>query len=104
MVDHLIREVGFGWAIRIAAFLILTMLIIGNLTVESRLPPMPKDLGLVDYLKPLTERTYGLTTMGSFLFYLGMFLPVNYIQYQATLYGMSASMASYLIPILNGVR
>ncbi|OBT60997.1 hypothetical protein VE03_09739 [Pseudogymnoascus sp. 23342-1-I1] len=101
MLNHLIREVGFGWAMRIAAFLILGMLIFGNLTLTSRLPPSPKKLTLWQYFAPLKERTYLLTTVGSFLFYLGMFLPVNYIQYQATTYGMSESLAEYLIPILN---
>ncbi|KAL2802519.1 MFS general substrate transporter [Aspergillus granulosus] len=101
MLNHLIQEVGFGWAIRIAAFLIFGMLIFGNLTLSSRLPPSPKKMKLVQYFAPLKERTYLLTTVGSFLFYLGMFLPINYIQYQATTYGMSASLAEYLIPILN---
>ncbi|RAL15303.1 MCT family MFS transporter [Aspergillus homomorphus CBS 101889] len=101
MLNHLIRQVGFGWAIRIAAFMILGMLIFGNLTLSSRLPPSPKELKLVQYFAPLKEKTYLSTTVGSFLFYLGMFLPINYIQYQATSYGMSESLAEYLIPILN---
>ncbi|KAB8071468.1 major facilitator superfamily domain-containing protein [Aspergillus leporis] len=101
MVNHLVREVGFGWAIRISAFLILSMLIFGNLALASRLPPSPKALSFVQYFAPLKERTYLLTTVGSFLFYLGMFLPINYIQYQAVTYGMSESLAEYLIPILN---
>ncbi|KAL4940485.1 hypothetical protein BDV06DRAFT_213459 [Aspergillus oleicola] len=101
MLNHLIRELGFGWAIRIAAFMILGILVFGNLTLSSRLPPSPKELRLVQYFAPLRERTYLLTTVGSFLFYLGMFLPINYIQYQAMSYGMSETTAEYLIPILN---
>ncbi|KAF7597125.1 hypothetical protein BBP40_009463 [Aspergillus hancockii] len=101
MVNHLVREVGFGWAFRISAFVILGMLVFGNLTLRSRLPPSPRDLSFVQYFAPLRERAYFLTTVGSFLFYLGMFLPINYIQYQAVTYGMSESLAEYLIPILN---
>lgn len=106
MIHHLVKQVGFGWAIRIAAFLILAMLCFGNLTVQARLPPPnnPKPLKLAHYIKPLAERTYLLTTMGSCLFYLGMFLPINYIQVQANANGMSASLAEYLVPILNGAR
>jgi MFS family permease len=101
MIDHLITDVGFAWAIRIAAFLILAMLIFGNLTVRSRIRPYPKGLQLVDYVKPLRERVYLLTSIGSFLFYLGMFLPIDYIQVQATAYGMGLDLGNYLIPILN---
>ncbi|KAL4861278.1 hypothetical protein BDV12DRAFT_208164 [Aspergillus spectabilis] len=101
MINHLIRNIGFPWAIRISAFMIFGMLIFSNLTLASRLPPSPKELSLVQYFAPLKERTYLLTTVGSFLFYLGMFLPINYIQYQAVKYGMSESLAEYLIPILN---
>ncbi|KAI9041901.1 MCT family MFS transporter [Aspergillus affinis] len=101
MLNHLVREVGFPWAIRICAFVILGMLIFGNLTLASRLPPNPKELTLLQYFAPLKEKTYMLTTVGSFLFYLGMFLPINYIQYQAVTYGMSDSLAEYLVPILN---
>lgn len=101
LIDHLINEVGFGWAIRISAFLILAMLIFSNLTVRSRIPPFPKDLALVGYVKPLQERVYLLTSLGSFLFYLGMFLPIDYIQVQAMGDGMNVQLANYLIPILN---
>ena len=104
MIDHLVREVGFGWTIRISAFLILALLVIGNLTVTSRLQPTPRPLGLRQYFTPLKELPYLLTTIASFLFYLGLFLPINYVQVQATTYGMSPSLAAYLIPILNGAR
>ena len=104
MLNHLIQEVGYGWALRICAFLILALLVFGNLTVRSRLAPSPKPLKLYQYFKPLTEVPYLLTTIGSFLFYLGLFLPINYIQVQSTEYGMSAHLASYMIPILNAAR
>ena len=104
MVDHLVTEVGFGWAIRISAFMILALLIVGNLAVASRLQPSPRPVTLRQYITPLAEVPYLLTTIASFLFYLGLFLPINYIQVQATTYGMSAPLAAYLIPILNAAR
>lgn len=101
MLHRLVPQVGFPWAIRIAAFLILAMLLFSNLTVRSRIPPSPKNLRLVDYVKPLRERVYLLTSIGAFLFYLGMFLPIDYIQLQATAAGMQPALGDYLIPILN---
>ena len=55
MVSKLVGEVGFGWTMRICAFLILGLLIITNLTVRSRFPPMPKPVKLADFVKPLQE-------------------------------------------------
>ena len=104
MLDHLIPKVGYGWALRISAFLILALLVFGNLTVRSRFPSSPKPLKLYQYFKPLTETPYLLTTIASFLFYFGLFLPINYIQVQSTEYGMSTQLASYMIPILNAAR
>lgn len=104
MLNHLIPKVGYGWALRISAFLILALLVFGNFTVKSRFPPSPKPLKIYQYFKPLTEVPYLLTTIASFLFYLGLFLPINYIQVQAIENGMSTHLASYIIPILNAAR
>ena len=35
MLSHPIREIGFGWAMRIAAFIMLFLLVIANLTVRA---------------------------------------------------------------------
>lgn len=38
MINHLTAEVGFNWALRISGFLILALLVVGNLTPKARLP------------------------------------------------------------------
>lgn len=104
MVERLVQEVGFGWAMRISTFLILFMLIIANLTVKSRLPPTPKSLILMEFIHPLMEIPFLLLCIGSFLFFLGLFLPLNFIILQAKANGMSAHLAGYLLAILNATR
>ncbi|KAI9836008.1 MAG: hypothetical protein M1837_003542 [Sclerophora amabilis] len=101
MVERLVEEVGFGWAMRIAAFLILFMMVIANLTVRSRIPPSPKPLNIMEFITPLKEPPFLLTCLGSFLFFFGLFLPFNYIILQATSDGMSPGLASYLLSMLN---
>ncbi|KAK7705989.1 hypothetical protein SLS57_009906 [Botryosphaeria dothidea] len=103
MVTHLIPEVGFAWTMRICAFLILFLMTIANLTIKSRIPPMPKPLAPIEFVLPFKEMPYLMLTIGSFLFFMGMFLPINYLIVQATSEGMSAHLASYLIPILNAL-
>lgn len=101
MVQHLVVDVGFAWAMRITAFLLLGLLIFGNIAVKSRLTPVPKPFKLKEYLTPFTEIPFVLLGCGSFFLYFGAFLPFNFIIVQATQAGMSPSLANYLVPIIN---
>ncbi|KAL0255002.1 hypothetical protein SLS55_009527 [Diplodia seriata] len=103
MVSHLIPQVGFPWTMRICAFLILFLMLIANLTIKSRIPPTPKPLAPIEFVLPFKEMPFLFLTIGSFLFFMGMFLPINYLIVQATAEGMSARLAGYLIPILNAL-
>ena len=101
MVDHVIDQAGFPWAMRSAAFLLLALLIYANLTVRSRLPPSPKPWSLMEFILPFQELPFLLVVSTSFLFFFGMFLPFNYIILSAEYHGMSQRLAAYLVPILN---
>lgn len=101
MVQHLIPEVGFGWAMRITAFVLLALLIFGNLTIKSRLTPSHKPFAIRDYIEPFKELPFLLTAIGGLFVYFGGFLPFNFIILQAEAQGMSTDLAQYLIPILN---
>lgn len=104
MVDRLTAEVGFGWTMRICAFLILGLLIFANVTVKSRLHHTPKPVQLMDYVRPLQEIPFVALIIGSFLFFLGIFLPFNFIILEAERYGMSPNLAAYMVPIINAAR
>jgi hypothetical protein len=101
MVQKLIVEVGFGWAMRSVAFLLLGLLVFGNATVKSRLPPLRRPLHIMDFITPYTEIPFLLLSLGSFFIYIGGFLPFNYLIVQAEASGMSTALASYLVSILN---
>lgn len=92
MVQHLIEEVGFGWAMRITAFLILGLLILGNISVKSRLPPVRKPWTIQEYFVPFTELPFLLLAIGSLLLYIGAFLPFNFIIVQAKEAGMPTAL------------
>lgn len=101
MVDHLVGRIGFGWTMRSLAFLLLGLVIIGNLTVRSRLPPLKRPFILKDFVTPYTEPAFLLLTIGVWFVYLGGFLPFNFIIVQAKAQGMSARLAGYLVAVLN---
>lgn len=104
MVNKLVAEVGFAWTMRICAFLILFLLMIANLTVKSRLHHQPKRVDIRQFIRPLKEIPYLLVINSSFLFFMGVFLPFNYIVQSALRHGMSASLANYLVSILSALR
>ncbi|CAK3990600.1 monocarboxylate permease [Lecanosticta acicola] len=103
MTQKLIDDVGFGWSLRITALFMLYLLTIANFTITSRMPPRPKPFVATAFLDPLKEVPFALVTFGAFLFTLGFFIPFNFVIVEAMHYGMSASLASYLVSILNGV-
>ena len=101
MVNKLIPQVGFGWTMRICAFLILFLMIIANLTVRSRLAPSPRPVKLSDFYTPFKELPFFLLSFGSFLFFLGLFLPFTFIILEGGARGVPMWLAPYLVPILN---
>lgn len=104
MVTKLIPEIGFPWTIRVAAFIILGLLISANLTVKSRLTHVAKPVVLMEFVRPLSEPAFALTGVASFLFFFGTFLPFNYLIEQALADGMSINLSNYLLSILNAAR
>jgi MFS family permease len=101
MVTHLIRSVGFGWSMRISAFLMLGLLIIANLTVRTRRPPVPRPVSAAMLRKPFTEGPFFFLMAGFFFFTFGAYIPINFLPVQALSSGMSAHLVQYLVPILN---
>ena len=76
-------------------------MIIANLTITSRMPPNPKPLVVFEFLRPFKELPFDLVCIGSFIFFLGMFLPINFIILEAIYYRMNPNLAQYLVSILN---
>jgi hypothetical protein len=103
MVQHLIPKIGFGWTMRAVAFMFLGLLIIANLTIKSRLSPARRPFNFMELVTPFTERPFLLLALAAFFIYIGGFLPFNFLILQGEASGMSANLASYLVPILNGV-
>jgi MFS family permease len=101
MTSRLVRQVGFGWTMRISAFIILFLLIIANLTVRANHPPFPQKVTKEQLLRPFTETEFVLVLLGFFCFTYGIFVPINYLPAQALDAGMRADLIEYLIPILN---
>lgn len=101
MIERLINEVGFGWTLRIVAFLILGCLVVTNLTLKSRITPVKRPVKAMDFFSGFKELPYLFTVAGSFCTFWGLFLPFNYIVLQARQGGMSQRLAQYMLPLMN---
>ncbi|QPC77922.1 hypothetical protein HYE68_008674 [Fusarium pseudograminearum] len=101
MVTRLIKLVGFGWSMRICAFMIMFLLIIANLTVKCFTPPRPQKVSRAQLAKPFREPEFVFCLLGFFFFTFGMFIPINYLPVQALQAGVNPNLVQYLIPILN---
>ncbi|CAK7232824.1 hypothetical protein SCUCBS95973_008388 [Sporothrix curviconia] len=101
VVARLVSRIGFGWTMRVCAFMILGLLIVANLTITCRLKPVKKPFSLQEFVSPLGELPFALLALGSFVGYIGLFVPISYIVVQASEAGMSSDLSGYLVPILN---
>ena len=97
MIQRLLPQIGFGWTMRVAAFMILGMLIVANLTVTSRLQHTPRRFNPLNLIKPLREPAFLLLLLSAFFIFLGLFLPFAFITLTGIEYGMTVYIASYLI-------
>ncbi|KAJ5937938.1 monocarboxylate transporter [Penicillium verhagenii] len=95
MVSRLINEIGYGWAMRVAAFLIMILLVTTALTVRSRVPPKPRAMDRDTLLRPFREVKMVLLVLGFVFLTFGMFIPIDYLVVQA----MSAGMSLFSCPV-----
>lgn len=93
-------KLGFGWATRIIAFIALAMLMIPLSVMKVRVLPAAKRK-LVD-IKAFTELPYLFYCLGSMLGFMGLYVPLFYIQFYAIQTRITnANLGFYLLAILN---
>ncbi|KAJ5707375.1 major facilitator superfamily domain-containing protein [Penicillium malachiteum] len=105
LINWMLPKVVFAWTMRTCAFMILTLLVITNLTVRSRLPPRPKPANIGNYIRHFGDPAFLLTVLASFCFFsMGMCIPITFLVTFGEAVGMSAKMAGYLAAIYNATR
>lgn len=104
MMTRLVDGIGFAWMIRAVAFLYMGLLPVTIITVQPRLPPSGQPFVLRKYIDGFRNSAYVYIVVASFMFFWGMFIPLNYIVLQAKAQGLSQEIVPYLIPIINAFR
>ncbi|KAF2829551.1 monocarboxylate transporter [Ophiobolus disseminans] len=90
--------IGFSWSIRIVAFTILPFMLFACLVITPRVPPRKTTRFIGAAWK---DRKYVLLVTALFFMMMGMWTPVFYIPTYAVSRGMSATLAAYLLAIIN---
>ncbi|TPR04004.1 hypothetical protein CAN33_002965 [Aspergillus niger] len=101
MINRLIPKVGFGWAMRIVAFMMLFFLIIAALTVRERVPPRPEVLNREILLRPFCDVKMVLLLVSGILLSFGVWCPSNYIVTSSLAVGVQTNLSQYLVSIQN---
>lgn len=91
-------EVGFGWSVRVCAFVLIPLLAFSAVAIKGRLAPRSTSFFLPEAFK---NRLYLALIAATFFLYVGTFIPLFYLPAYATSRGMGDTLAGYLIAILN---
>lgn len=106
VVQRLIPRIGFPWAVRTLAFISLGCLAFACSVCRTYLPLRKTTRGemlrAVD-LNGFKDVRYCLAAVSAFITFYAIFIPYFYIKQYGILRGMSPDLASYLLPILNGM-
>lgn len=93
-------RIGFGWATRVIAFIMLATLLIPIAVMRAKVFPS-STRPLID-LKVVREIPYVLFSIGSFFGFIGMYIPFYYLSTYSIELGLASSETSfYLLTILN---
>ncbi|KAI1011746.1 hypothetical protein LB503_004814 [Fusarium chuoi] len=103
MVNRLMPLVGFGWTMRIVAFVIILGAVLSMATIRSNRIHIPTPFNIRSYITPLKDARFVLLCLASTIFGFGLFLPFNFIPQEGLSIGMSWDLSIYSIVILNAV-
>ncbi|KAH6886287.1 major facilitator superfamily domain-containing protein [Thelonectria olida] len=91
-------SLGFGWTVRIIGFVMLPLLAFACITIKPRLPPRTTNFFILGAFK---ETNFVLLIIAMFFMFVGMFTPLFFMPTYGVYRGMNATLASYLLAILN---
>ncbi|KAG1834840.1 major facilitator superfamily domain-containing protein [Suillus variegatus] len=103
MLNNLLNgRLGFANGVRASAGLVSALLLIACLCMRTRLDPPTTPVNyIVAARKCLRDVPFFFTTVGAFLFQIGLYYPTFFLQLDSTQHGISITFSSYSLVILN---
>jgi len=99
VLKKLIEELGFRWAVRVMAFIMLGTLLISVAVMRPRLPP--RKSGPLINVENLVDPIFATWLAGVFFTLIGLYVPFFYVEQYALNIGVSPDLAFYMIIIMN---
>ncbi|KAH8888063.1 putative monocarboxylate permease [Thozetella sp. PMI_491] len=99
VLKHLIAEIGFPWAVRVMAFIVLATMLISLAVMKPRLPP--RKSGPLVNVRAFTDPPFTLWLAAVFLTMIGLYIPFFYVEQFALSIGVDPDLASYMVIIMN---
>ncbi|RFN45723.1 riboflavin transporter mch5 [Fusarium flagelliforme] len=100
IILYLTPRIGFPWAIRVIAFLSLGLLIIANICLRKRIPPIAKPKLYIDF-GLFKDMNFSVTVVAIFLVEFAVFIPYTYLCSYALAYNFAPEEAYLLNVLLN---
>ncbi|KEY65530.1 hypothetical protein S7711_08762 [Stachybotrys chartarum IBT 7711] len=99
-LSRMLNDLGlsFGWSVRIMAFICIPVLGFACVAIKSRLPPKKTSFF---YFEAFRDKKFCLLILSLFFTFLGLFTPLFFLPAYAVSQGMDATLASYLLAIVN---
>jgi len=104
MLSRLIQSVGYGWAMRTAAFIIMALLVVASFAIKLRHVHRGQPLSRRLLARPFHEGTFLFLLVGLALIPFGLYTPIDFIPTVARAEGMRDSLAVNLIAFYNAAR
>ena len=104
MLQRLFPTVGYKWAVRILAFIFLSLLCVANTLIRSNPKIRPaKDIksNLWPDFRIFRDKVFSLTTAGVFMIEWALFIPLSYISSYALAHAVDPTFSYQLLAILN---
>lgn len=102
MLENLFPRIGYGWSIRVLAFITLGLCAVACLTVKGRTTRDDVDWHeALPELKSLRNFDFAMCSAGVFFIEWGFFVPVIYLVGYARAQGLSSGYANAIIAYLN---
>ncbi|KAI0006526.1 major facilitator superfamily domain-containing protein [Xylariaceae sp. FL0662B] len=101
LLQHLLPTLGFAWATRILAFIILGLSILAVIFLRSRLPAQKSAHSIWPDLSIFQSPRFAFAAIGIFFMEWGLFVPLTYIVSYAAAHNQSSIDPYALLSILN---
>lgn len=99
--SNLVSRIGFGWATRVIAFMLLGICVIPVVFMKTRVPPSGKKRALID-MTALGDPAFVFFVAAGFFMFLCLYTAFFYIQLYDQLHGLSSlEFAPYTVTLLN---